>query len=291
MRFALPLLALVLATPPALAQTATVDATEAKKQPPRPAVGWSTELLDPIGLTRFHLTSRGIFASRTGFGVEAKVQFRVADGVALSATLPFAIDESDGTVGNIAAGFTWAGTSGDHAQGFDFGGGLDVYLPVAGKNVGNGLIAALRAYEPMLYVPDLFSFRTRGYAAYRTPQFFAALELGLVPAFSLEGEGGTSFLLSAAGRVGATLGAVEPFLEVAAAPQIAGDGEIAPPLLVTPGVRFHIADIFDPALFVSFNFVEASAIIVGLDLALAFRPGEKDRLEKSYEDDFLDGGF
>ncbi|MEQ8273874.1 MAG: hypothetical protein RMA76_40445 [Deltaproteobacteria bacterium] len=261
------------------------------KAPPRPAVGWSTELLDPIGLTRLHLTSRAVFANKTGYAVEGKVQFRLTDGMALSATLPFAIDASDGTVGNITAGFTWAGTSGDHAEGFDFGGGLDVYLPVAGKNVGNGLVAALRAYEPMLYVPDLFSFRARGYAAYRTPRFFAAAELGLVPAFYLEGGGGTAILLSAAGRVGATLGSVEPYLEVAATPQIAGDGEIAPPLLVTPGVRFHIADIFDPALFVSFNFVEASAIIVGLDLALAFRPGEKDRLEKSYEDDFLDGGF
>ncbi len=261
---------------------------EVQKPPPRPAIGWSGELVDPIALTRFHLTTRGVFANKTAFALEGRAQLRITEGFALSATLPIAIGDSDGGLGNLSAGATFATTFGDHATGVDVGGGLDVYAPTATANVGDGLVAALRAYEPMLYVQDLLSFRARGYFAYRTPDFHAALELGLVPGFYLEGSGDAVLLLSAAGRVGATLGVFEPYLEVGAAPQIAGVGEIAPPLLVTPGVRLHIGEIFDPALFVSFNFATASAVIVGLDLAVVIRPSERNRLEKSYDDDFLD---
>lgn len=284
-RAVLPSLAVTLLVSSQAASAAPVEPT---KPPPRPAVGWSHELVDPIALTRFHLTSRAVFGNRSAFSFEGKVQLRFSEGLAASATLPIAVDDADGGLGNLAAGATYATTFGDHASGVDLGGGLDVYVPTASKNIGNGLVAALRAYEPMLYVPDLLSFRARGYFAYRAETFHAALELGLVPAFYLEGSGEALLLLSAAGRVGATLGALEPFLEIAASPQIAGAGDVAPPMLITPGIRFHIGDLFDPAIFASFNFVDASALIFGVDLAMVIRPSESTRLEKSYDDDFLD---
>jgi hypothetical protein len=67
---------------------------------------------------------------------------------------------------------------------------------------------------------------------------------------------------------------LEPFLEMGSAIQLAGEndlGELSTPFLLTPGVRFHFFGL-DPAIFVSFNFEEASAIIFGIDLAGALRP-------------------
>ena len=82
---------------------------------------------------------------------------------------------------------------------------------------------------------------------------------------------------------------VEPFLEVSATTQLAGGGDVAPPVMLTPGARFHFAEIFSPAIFVAMNFVVPEAVIIGVDLASA--PGnrldERRRAEAEAPDDFL----
>jgi len=80
----------------------------------------------------------------------------------------------------------------------------------------------------------------------------------------------------------------EPYLEVGAATQLFGDGEIRPPLMITPGVRLHLADIFDPALFISINPIVAPAVIFGVDLATIIRPTRYFRPEPELGDTLED---
>ena len=83
-------------------------------------------------------------------------------------------------------------------------------------------------------------------------------------------------MIGATGRLSGRISEVfEPYVEVGCTPQVAGPGEIAPPFQVTPGLRLHIADLFDPAIFVSFNFIAPSAVIFGVDLASVLRPSTK----------------
>lgn len=276
--------------------------------PVEPVHAWSSELLDPAGLTRFHLTTRAtfgdgesVFSDSSAMSIEGRVQFRFTPGFAASVTLPIGIRTSEGptsgTLGNIALGAMLGGDLSDQpGMLIRAAGGLDVYLPSASEDDdpiiarSNTAVAAIRSYEPMLYIPKLFSFRARGHVDMTIDIFNAALELGVTPGFDLHDEGGALVLLSMAARMSLALGTVEPFLEVANTRQIAGDGAIRPPLLITPGLRLHIADVFDPAIFVSFNFEESSAVIFGIDLAAALRPGPEkpSREKKDSHEDFLD---
>jgi hypothetical protein len=140
----------------------------------------------------------------------------------------------------------------------------------------------MRAAEPQLYVPQLLSFRGRGHVDLYLEPLFLGLDLGLVPGLTVGSgpgaESGFVLLFSAAARVSVDLGPVfEPFLEVAATTEVAGIGQIAPPFMVTPGLRFHIADFLDPAVFASFNFVAGNAVILGIDLAAVIRGGTRQQ--------------
>lgn len=273
----------------------------ARADPPEHVV-IAPDRIDPFGISHFHLVTRSMFKDGSAWSAEGRVRVRLTDGVAISAVLPVGVragapgTETQTFVGNIALGMSVGGllSEGPGPQ-FDAAGGLDVYFPTAPGSddptilIARSTVAAIRSSEPQLYVPRLFSARARGHFGMTIDRFNAQLELGLVPGGTVERGGVFVMLASVAFRTSVHLGAIEPFLEADCTPQIAGKGEIAPPLWLTPGLRFHLADSFQPALFASLNFVEPSAVVIGLDLAGLFRPSKVTaREERDDHDDFLD---
>lgn len=267
----------------------------------------STDLLDPAGYTRFHLVTRGlfsdgqsVFSGASAWSYEARAHVRLTEGVAITGVLPVAFTtgrRDQGTevgLGNVALGVTVGAELSNLATGLRVAGGLDAYLPTSPALEVSGLarstVAAIRGYEMQLYLPRTVAGRLRGLAELRRDAFSVGLELGFVPLASLDRrQQGSALLVSATGRVSARASAtVEPYLEVGGATQLSGDGELRPPLLVTPGVRLHLAEAFDPALFVSFNFVAAPAVLFGIDLASVVRPSKRAADRESVEDDFLE---
>lgn len=272
---------------------------------------FSSELLDPEGFSRFHLVTRAtfsdgdsVFSSASTWSAEARAHLRLADGLALSATIPIGVLRAgavrEGFLGNVALGV--AGGLGfplSEGTGMELriGGAIDVYLPTAPSPDSldlaraEGTVAAIRSYEPQLYIPRLFSFRPRLYADVILGGFQAAVELGITPGWTVKAPSQNLILFSAAGRASYQIGPyVEPYLELGGSTQIAGDGDVAPPFLLTPGVRFHIAETLDPAIFLSFNFVTPSAVIIGVDIAGAFRKRKPPRdQDLDDHDDFLEG--
>ncbi len=263
---------------------------------------WATDFVDPAGLTRFHLVTRTAFTSAVNaWSYEARGHIRLTRGVALTAVLPVGLTagrenvDAYGFVGNIALGLTVGGAllegPGPYLR---MAGGFDVYAPSSPVDEATygerSTVAALRAYEPQLYLSRTLSFRGRVLVELDLEPVTFAAELGLVPALAIGGDrDGFGLLMSGAGRVAARLGTVfEPYLEVGATTQIAGDGEIAPPLVLTPGFRLHLAEAFSPALFVSVNFVVPEAVIIGLDLAAVVRPGPERKTRARERDNFFD---
>jgi hypothetical protein len=282
----------------------------------------SAELLDPLGLTRFHLVTRANFfdyANSAAFerdvatwSFEARAHVRITRGLALAAVLPFGLllpgpgRENRFFFGNFSLG-VGGGTRwfvGGPGLSISIGGGLDLYAPTAPEStpddllpIATGLgfatpqilVASMRAYEPQLYLPDLMSFRARMLARIQASIFTGELELGLVPGFTVASQSDFVMFFGVAARLSVQPSEhLEPYVEMGVTTQVAGPSDLSPPFLVTPGLRFHIAESFDPAIFISFNFVEASSIIFGVDLAGALRPGR--RAANNDIEDFF-GGF
>jgi hypothetical protein len=276
----------------------TLVSAEPEPAPPPPTPVLSSELLDSKGLNQFHLATRVTFADSDSafsssfiWAYEARTQVRIIDGLAVHAIAPFGLfKRGEGTeayFGNLTLGLGGGGEVLGGAVSLRLGGGIDGHLPTSSGGdspEGASALAAIRAYEPQLFVPKLGAVRGRGSVELAVGDFRAQAEISIIPAFTTK-KTEVLFLIGGALRASYMLGAVEPFLELGGATQVAGPGDIAPPFLLTPGVRFHVADLFDPAIFVSFNFVEGSAVIFGVDLALAFRPSNK---KKSSERDILD---
>lgn len=297
----------------ALAQSAELD------EPSAMVPSLSSELLDPLALTRFHLVTRANFfdyANSEAFerkvstwSFEARANIHITRNLALSAVAPFGLftpgpgRENKFFFGNLSLGVAGGGKV--YSTGPDLsimlGGGLDIYAPTAPETepddllpiaAGIGiatpqtLVASMRAYEPQLYLPDLMSFRARILGRVRASIFTGELELGLVPGFTVASQADfvMFFGVGARAAVQATPN-VEPYLEMGVTTQVAGPGDLSPPFLLTPGVRFHIG-AFDPAIFVSFNFKEASSIIFGIDIASALRPtarGTNNDIEEFFD--------
>lgn len=287
--------------------SSAVERAEEIEGPKAVISAWSTDLVDPAGLTRVHLTTRAMFsdgksafAAGSAWSYEAHGSVRLTEGWAASAMIPLGMRLSAGGAqtktffGNAGVGITGGGylTNGPGPL-LRIAGGLDVFFPTAPEPTdlaaadAQGLIAAIRSYEPYLYVPKLLSFRLRAHSDVEIDIFTGELELGLIPAVTLSTRKDFVMLFSAAVRGSADVSeTIEPYFEIACTPQIGGKGDISPPLLLTPGVRFHIADIFDPAIFFSFNFVEPSAIVFGVDLATVVRPTKEERKVRD-TDEFL----
>jgi hypothetical protein len=278
--------------------------------PPIPNI--SSELLDPQGLSRFHLVSRAVFSDDTSFTTdvevwswEARANIRIAPGLSLAANLPFGLlvpgtgQQNQFFFGNFSVGVAGGGNvliGGPDDVSIAVGGALDIYAPTAPEperedlsalGAAQARVASMRAYEPQLYLSNQMSFRARGLGRLRAQILTAELELGFIPTFTLDSQSEFGMLFGVAARIAVLpIRAIEPYVEVSGTVKITGDSELKPPYLVTPGVRFHIADTLDPAIFVSFNFVHSSAIIFGIDLAGALRPSVRGGGDM---EDFFDG--
>ncbi|MCB9650305.1 MAG: hypothetical protein H6730_27525 [Deltaproteobacteria bacterium] len=276
---------------------------KAKQEPVAP---WATGFLDPKAYTRYGLVSRSTFSDGTSafsdalaWALEGHLQVRLTEGWAITAVVPFGLVRQGGAteafLGNVGVGVSAGGLAlQGEAWTLRWAAGLDVTAPTVGKPANEGAMiqrstaAAIRGTAPYLYVPRLMTAVARGHLDATHDWFTAELELGLAPAGVVGTGGGFVFLGQAQGRVSARLGAVaEPYLEAGVMRQLAGAGSIAPPLWITPGVRLHIADAFDPAIFVSFNFEEASAVVIGLELTALHRP-TKGTVTPEQPREFLD---
>lgn len=277
-----------------LAAQAELEATvDAPPLPPLPT--WSTEQLDPSGLTRFNLVTRatfadgqGPFSSSSAWSTEIRAQIRARPGLVFSGALPLGITSGYESstrlvVGNLALGGSFGGAVIDTPElVLRIGGGIDAYLPTApASDTTRGallLLGAFRGYEVQLYLPRTLSFRGRLHVEASVGALNFGGEVGLVPAISLpRGDQGLTMLLGGAARAGIGLGVAEPYLELSGATALGGIGDVAPPLQLTPGVRLYLFEVFQPAIFVSFNFVAADAVLFGVDLASALRPASKSR--------------
>ncbi|MBK6687941.1 MAG: hypothetical protein IPG45_25935 [Deltaproteobacteria bacterium] len=277
-----------------LAAQADIQAQiDAPPLPPLPP--WSTEQLDPSGLTRFNLVTRatfadgqGPFSSSSAWSTEIRAQVRARPGLVFSGALPLGITngyESDArlVIGNLALGASFGGVVVETPElVLRVGGGLDAYLPTAPSSETTQaallLFGAFRGYEVQLYLPQTLSFRGRLHVEASIGAVTLGGELGLVPAISLpRGDQGLVMLFGGAARAGINLGVAEPYLEFSGATALGGIGDVAPPVQMTPGLRLNLLDAFQPAIFVSFNFVAPDALLFGLDLASALRPTSKSR--------------
>lgn len=252
----------------------------------------SLGMLDPNTYSGGQFVTRVSFAEGTDafsgsstWAHELKVNLSIGDGVGFRAVLPIGHIQprrgDDGFVGNVALGMLGGFDIADVVQ---VGIGVDAYLPSSPSvpitsSPRRGLISVLNPYEPQLWVPRLLSTRGRLLVGHTKGPFHAGAEFGATLGTTVETPRSTVVLISGSALVSYTFRRrLEPFLEVAGTTQIAGTGQIDPPFMITPGVRLHASDFFDPAFFMSFNFVQGSAIIFGVDLAFVARPNiTKDR--------------
>lgn len=277
----------------------------------------STELLEPTGNTRLHLTTRASFSSageaftdRLTMSFELQAFIRLTKGWAVEAALPFGlVDPESGNnqfiFGNIRVG-TAAGFEvrlqpdniDKRSARFRIGGGLDIYIPSTQTPDASGIISGADAvglvrdfhsFEPELFIDDAMFFRVRGHAQLSFDYVILEAELGLSPGFTLAEASEGLFLVSWAARISVKpTYTVDPYVEAASSFHVTGktaDRDYDTPVWITPGVRFHFS-YFDPAIFASFN-VNEFAVLFGIDLAGAAR--EYIRVRK--EDDFLEDVF
>lgn len=264
----------------------------------------SLDALDVTGRSRFHLTARmtfddgtDTFSKSTRAAFELLTALRLTDGLAVVALLPFATEApnpgpNEFYIGNFRVGvhggkeIALPGDPTDRNRPHLFiGAGLDVYAPTAPTvtRFSNRLvdrafapIAAIRSYEPELYIPKLMTFRPRVQGDFRVNMFAAQLELGLAPGFIADRESRFMMFFHWLLRIAVQPTRwIEPFLELGSTPQIAGvDVDIAgipfpvdytTPVLLTLGARGHFGPV-SPALFVGLDLANGTPIF-GIDLA------------------------
>lgn len=275
------------------------------------------DLAEPDGASRLQFISRGIFSdgdavvsSNAAWSAEARFHLAMNKRWGITGVLPFGIARTTADAriffGNAALGAAGGGfidlvdpLSTATPVRLRLGGGIDAYMPTAPTGspftvTSAALVAALRSYEPQLYVPNLTALRARGQAGLSVGPLTAQLELNVVPGILLDGDNEAIMLFGGAARAAYLIdGTWEPFLELAATTQVVGPGQIKPPFMITPGLRVHVSPTFKPAFFMSMNFVAAKAVIFGIDLAVASGLKRASEVRSGAQDpgDFLDDGF
>ncbi len=304
----------ILAPSVALGQIRTLDEDQKlrSRQPPN----ISTELMDPAGGTRLHLTTRGsfsdgeeLFTDLSFWTFDLQAFLRVQDNWSVGANLPFALYSPPGGTNQFVLGNIRVGT----VAGFDvrlqpqnrdvrsarfrLGAGVDMYLPTTStpedESAFLGAIAVaggrfLHNFEPELFIEDAMFFRIRAHAELSFDVVIVEGELGFSPGFTTTSDSEALLLVSWAARVSAKpTYLLDPYLEVASSFHVVGKDAAAgrdyeTNVWITPGVRFHFGQV-DPAFFVSVN-VEETALLFGIDLAGAAR----EYIRVRQDDDFLD---
>ena len=275
------------------------------KQPPNV----SNDLMDPVGRTRLHLTTRysrsdpeDVFSDQALWSFNLQAFLRIKEGWAVQASLPFGLvsppaGSNEFLVGNIRLGTAFGfgvrlerRDATKRSARFRIGGGVDLYIPTAntpnnGPNIaGEAAVQAVRnlhAFEPELFIDDAMMFRIRGHTQLSFNFLVIEAEVGVSPGFTLEANSDPLLLVSWAFRISAKpTYLVDPYIEAASSFHVVGrtDADLAAgtigrdydtPLWITPGLRFHFGTV-DPAIFFGFN-VEDFGIIFGIDLAGAAR--------------------
>ena len=280
----------------------------------------STDLMDPTGNTRLHITTRGtfsipddVFSDNSVWTFNLQAFLRIKKGWAVHASLPFGLFAPSAGTNEFVFGNFRVGT----AFGFDFrlqpqkrdvrsarlriGGGLDVYAPTtaqpdAGTNlIGDAIIASLRnvhSFEPELFISDAMFFRFRAHAQVSFSILTIETELGLSPGFTTVADSDALMLVSWGARISAKPTYLfDPYLEAASSFHVAGKADpdflagnlgrnYTTPVWITPGVRFHFGPV-DPAFFVSLN-ADEFAVLFGIDLAGAAREWVRPRDDDSF---------
>lgn len=302
---------LLLAGAAAAAEPTTTTATFSRRAPEGARLAVDTT--DPMGDSRFQLITRAlasdgrsVLSGQTAWSMEGRFFLSILDGFGVNGALPLGIvDPIIGNpqvfVGNLTVGVSGGatiilGAARDPllpSPRLTIAGGVDTYLPTAPRSAATAaaLLAATHAYDPQLFLPDVLSVRTRAQLGFAYDRLRAHVELAFTPGAVVRGPSQGLLLMSATARTSyAVTEVVEPFLEISATTQLSGGGDVAPPVMLVPGARFHLAEVFSPAIFVAMNFVVPEAVIIGIDLGSA--PGnkldERRRAEAGSPDDFLD---
>lgn len=254
----------------------------------RPIGPLSSELLDGAALTRVDLVARGLLGTTaasegaSAWTLDARVAMRLAEGWAARVVLPIGVSSPSAgdarvLLGNVSLGGLFVATlHADDALRVRLATALDVYFPTSDepdalRPAWDQAVPGMRGYEPQAFLPQVFGGRARVGADLTFGALTTALEVGLSPLGAGLDKPKALLLGSVGARVGARLGMFEPYAEVALTGALAGPGDVAPPLFVTPGVRVYVADAFAPAFFVSIS-PTTPAFVFGLDLSVPVRP-------------------
>lgn len=248
----------------------------------------SSELLDGAALTRIDLVARGLVGTTaasegaSAWTLDARVAMRLAEGWAARVVLPIGVSSPSAgdarvLLGNVSVGGLFVGTLlADDALRVRGAAAVDLYFPTSAepdalRPAWDQAVPGMRGYEPQAFLPRVFGGRVRVGADLTFGALTTALEVGLSPLGAGLDKPQALLLGTVGARVGARLGLFEPYAEVALTGTLAGPGDVAPPLFVTPGVRAYVAEAFAPAFFVSIS-PTTPAFVFGLELSVPVRP-------------------
>jgi hypothetical protein len=265
----------------------------------RPLGPLSSELLDGAALTRIDLVARGLVGTTaasegaSAWTLDARFAMRLAEGWAARIVLPVGVSSPSAgdarvLLGNLSLGGLFVGTLlADDTLRVRGAAAVDVYVPTSAeadalRPAWDQAVPGMRGYEPQAFLPRVFGGRVRVGTDLTFGALTTALELGLSPLGAGLDKPKALLLGTIAARVGARVGRFEPYAEVALTGALAGPGDVAPPLFVTPGLRAYVADAFAPAIFVAIS-PATPAFVVGLELSVPVRPlssGEAAQLKR-----------
>ncbi len=261
---------------------------EVRAEERRPLGPLSSELLDGAAVTRIDLVARGLLGTTaasegaSAWTLDARVAMRVAEGWAARVVVPVGVSSPSAgdarvLLGNVSLGGQFVTTLfADDAVRVRGAAALDLYLPTSAepdtlRPAWDQAVPGMRGYEPQAFLPQVFGGRGRVGADVTIGALTTALEVGLSPLGAGFDRPQALLLGTVGARVGARLGIFEPYAEVALTGALAGPGDVAPPVFVTPGVRAYVAEAFAPAFFVSIS-PATSAFVFGLELSVPVRP-------------------
>ncbi len=303
MRAKTPLLLALVVAGPARAQEAPsyVERALAGRNPP---TSLSSELLDPTGRTRFHVTAQASFIedgetfgdAGSSWAFEPFGAVRLAEGITVGGSLPFGVFSRPGTTEAVLGNLRLAGSAGasipiDSADTsleglrLHLAGGLDLHFPTHSEPgeacndqrslcPGSALIAGLRAYDPVAFRPHTTAARVRAQVGINWRGLRLATEGAVIPGVQVSGpDEGTAFLEFAwAVRASAVIEQlVEPFAELlSSGTSLVPDQSALQRRHLALGVRLHFVEL-RPAVQVTID-LEQGAAFFGIDIATVLRP-------------------
>lgn len=253
----------------------------------------STELFDTSPQSRAQFSSRSligdgdeVFGRGSAHAVEVDFNLAVSSQWALVTQIPFGFVSSGfaGTdeilFGNLSFGFIHGGNtkiSKTDPHWLLLGFGVDLFFPTAPDDTEPSgapmILSVVRSAAPQLYLPGLFSQRFRGQIGFLLDQFRVRSEVHFVTGLFLDDVSPFVTLTTAILDLSYDVSnEVELFVQTARTTQTSGAGDISLPFTVTPGARVRFSSTFSVAVYPTFNFEEATALIIGVDVGALYEP-------------------